>query len=265
MTISKTTPSAPANPSPEQLAAYRRDGYILVEDLLSTAEVAALSERLREYTHGERPRGGLAVQIEPRVQRGELKVDHPGDGIRKIDYLVQNDDLFRKLGTHENIISIIEQILGPDIKMFRNSLLLKPPEVGSQKGWHQDSPYWPIEPMELCSCWLPLDDAMPENGCMVVIPGWHTKGPMPHVHVTDDYVIAGEHLDGAQPVAVPMRAGSGLFFHSLLPHYTAPNRSHKWRRAIALSYMSAKSRYTGPGESPLYFPIRGQSYPGCVR
>jgi ectoine hydroxylase-related dioxygenase (phytanoyl-CoA dioxygenase family) len=63
------------------------------------------------------------------------------------------------LGLHDNIVGIIEQLLGPDLKMFRNALLLKPPRVGSQKGMHQDSPYWPIQPMELCSCWFALDDA----------------------------------------------------------------------------------------------------------
>ncbi len=249
----------------EQLDAYGRDGYLLVEDLVSAEELTALRERLRDYTHGGRPTDRLTIQIEPRVARGELHVDHPGDGIRKIDGLVQGDDLFRKLGLHPNIVGIIAQILGPDLKLFRNSLLLKPPEVGSPKGWHQDSPYWPIAPMELCSCWFPLDDATPENGCMVVLPGWQTRGPLPHVHVTDDYVIAPECVDAAQTVMVPMRAGSGLFFHSLLPHYTAPNRSQTWRRAIALSYMSSRSRYTGDGDGPEYFPVQGETYPGCVR
>lgn len=249
----------------EQLNTYHRDGYIVVEDLVTPEEVAALRQRVGEYTHGGRAWGNLRVQVEPRVQRGELQVEHPGDGIRKIDGLVQEDDLFRQLGLHENIVSIIEQILGPDIKMFRNSLLLKPPKVGSQKGWHQDSPYWPIEPMDLCSCWFPLDDATLENGCMWAIPGGHTQGPLPHVHVTDDYVIDESAYDDALGVAIPLRAGSGLFFHSLLPHYTAPNRSDKWRRAMVLSYMSARSRYTGPGESPEYFHVKGSTYPGCVR
>ncbi|HLV79714.1 MAG TPA: phytanoyl-CoA dioxygenase family protein, partial [Chthonomonadaceae bacterium] len=143
------------------------------------------------------------------------------------------------------------------------SLMLKPPEVGSQKGWHQDSPYWPIEPMALCSCWLPLDDATLENGCMWVLPGHHDR-PLPHVSVTDDYVIAEDGLDTSEGIAVPMRAGSGLFFHSLLPHFTAPNRTRSWRRAMVLSYMSARSHYTGPGDGPTYFPICGQSFPGCV-
>src|SRR5206468_3175344 len=163
---------------------------------------------------------------------------------RKLDRLVQEDDLFRGLGLHPNIVGIVEQILGPDLKMFRNSLLLKPPEVGSAKGMHQDSPYWPIEPMSLCSCWFALDDATPENGCMAVLPGWHRKGPLPHVHVTDDYVIDPAQYDPAAMALAPVRAGGGLFFHSLLPHYTAPNRSSTWRRAIALSYMSSRSRYT---------------------
>jgi ectoine hydroxylase-related dioxygenase (phytanoyl-CoA dioxygenase family) len=251
--------------SAEQRAAYERDGYLVVEDLVSPQEVAALRQRVQDYTHGGRPADALVIQVEPRVQRGELRVEHPGDGVRKIDGLVQGDDLFHKLGTHPNIVGVIEQIVGPDIKLFRNSLLLKPPEVGSQKGWHQDSPYWPIEPMELCSCWFPLDDATPENGCMVVLPGWHRRGPLPHVSVTDDYVVEPSCIDSAQAVMAPMRAGSGLLFHSLLPHYTAPNRTQHWRRAIALSYMSARSRYTGSGESLEYFPIQGKSYPGCVR
>jgi len=251
--------------SPEQLEAYHRDGYVVVEDLVSPEELEALRNRLREYTHGGRPPGSIRVQIEPRIQRGELQVEHPGDGIRKLEGLVEGDDLFQRLGLHENIVSIIEQIVGPDIKMFRNALLMKPPEVGSAKGMHQDSPYWPIEPMDLCSCWFPLDEATPENGCMAVIPGWHRKGPLPHIHVTDDYVIDPKFYDPDLMMLVPMRAGSGLFFHSLLPHYTAPNRSQRWRRAIALSYMSAKSRYTGEGESPVYFHVKGETYPGCVR
>lgn len=247
-----------------QLDAYHRDGFIVVEDLISQDELQGLKDRLHEYTHGGRPSDQLKIQIEPRVQRGELSVAHPGDSIRKIDGLVQGDDRFQQLGLHANIVSILDQILGPDIKMFRNSLLCKPPEVGSQKGMHQDSPYWPIEPMDLCSCWFTLDDATMENGCMAALPGWHRKGPLPHIHVTDDYVIDPACYNAAEMVFQPMRAGGGLFFHSLLPHYTAPNRSRTWRRAIALSYMSAKSRYTGPGERPEYFPVTGQSYPGCV-
>ena len=115
--------------SQDQLDQYHRDGFLVVEDLLPREDVEALSARLREYTHGERHSDGLKIQTEPRVSRGELQVSHPGDGIRKIDGLVEADDLFQALGKHPSIVGAVEQILGPDIKMFRNSLLLKPPQV----------------------------------------------------------------------------------------------------------------------------------------
>jgi phytanoyl-CoA hydroxylase len=250
--------------TPEQVTNYRRDGYLVVEDLITPEETHALRERVREYTHGGRPTEGLYVQIEPRIERGEITVERPGDGIRKIDRLVHQDDLFQNLGLRSRVVDVITDILGPDIKLFRNSMMLKPPSVGSPKGWHQDSPYWAIEPMDLCSCWLPLDDATPENGCMMVLPGGHKLGPLPHVSVTDDYVIAEESLEASGATLCPMKAGSGLFFHSLIPHYTAPNRSVHWRRAMVLSYMSAQSRYTGDGEQPEFLSVRGRSFPGCV-
>ncbi|MBK36973.1 MAG: phytanoyl-CoA dioxygenase [Gemmatimonadetes bacterium] len=251
--------------TPEELEAYGRDGFAIVENLLTPAEVTALQDRVREYTHGDRSTEKLWIQTEPRVTRGEMKVDHPGDGIRKIGGLVEGDDLYNDLGKHPNIVGVIQQILGSDIKMFRNAMLLKPPEVGSQKGMHQDSPYWSIAPMDLCSCWYAVDTAMEENGCMGVLPGGHKRGPLPHVRVTDDFVVDENAYSFDEMILAPIPAGGGLFFHSLLPHYTAPNQSDRWRRAIALSYMSARSTYTGGGEGPEYYPISGKSFEGCVR
>ena len=83
--------------TPEQLESYHRDGFIIVEDLVSPEFLEALRNRMREYTHEGRSTDGLFVQVEPRVERGELQVDHPGDGIRKIEKLVEHDDLFQKL------------------------------------------------------------------------------------------------------------------------------------------------------------------------
>ena len=138
-----------------ELDHYHRTGFLLVRDLVSPTEVCALGERLREYTHSGRATGALRIQVEPRVTRGEMSVEHPGDGIRKIDGLVENDDLFERLGKHPNLLGVLTSILGPDIKMFRNALLLKPPEVGSAKGMHQDSPIGPLNPWSCAPAGFP--------------------------------------------------------------------------------------------------------------
>ena len=259
----KTSPATAL--SAEDLTAYRRDGFIVVQNLIPESAVDALRKRIRDYTHGDRTDDGISYQVEPRVERGEISVDQPGDGIRKIGGLVSSDDLYGALGLGRPILDIIEQILGPDLKMFRNAMLVKPPDVGSQKGMHQDSPYWPIEPMDLCSCWFAVDDATEKNGCIGVLPGWHNRGPLPHEAVTDDFVMPEDSYDVSDMVMAPVRAGGAVFFHSLLPHYTAPNRSSAWRRAIVLSYMSARSRYTRDGEEPKHIAVQGETYPGCVR
>lgn len=99
---------------------------------------------------------------------------------------------------------------------------------------------------------------------MTAIPGSHKGGPLPHVHVTDDYIIPEEHYDLDDVVAIPMAPGSGLFFHSLLLHGTAENRSAQPRRAITMSYMAAEYRYNGKPPQPDYLRISGADAPGGV-
>ena len=75
----------------EELAAYRRDGFVVVENLLSAEEVASLQTRLREYSHGGRSREKLRVWIEPRVERGEMSGKDPQVKAAKGEYLDDPD------------------------------------------------------------------------------------------------------------------------------------------------------------------------------
>ena len=247
-----------------QRRAAEDDGYFVVEGLLSSEECQAYLQRLDDYAHERRPLPAAAkIQWEPRVARGELAAA-PGDDVRKIDAVHLGDDLFRSLALKPEIVRIMQELMSPNLKMFRSAVLMKPAGVGSAKGMHQDSPYWPIEPMALWSCWIAFDPTTEENGCMTAIPGSHRRGSLPHVRVTDDYVIPDEHYDPRDVVAVPMKPGSGLFFHSLALHGTAENRSPMPRRAITLSYMATEYRYTGKSPQPEYLRISGVEVPGGV-
>lgn len=248
----------------EQRRQAEADGFFVVEDLISPDQCRAYIERLTEYAHGTRPLGaGLAIQREPRVARGELAAT-PGDDVRKISGVAKGDELFRQLAHHSSIVAMMQELMSPNLKLFRADVLMKPAGVGSAKGMHQDSPYWPIEPMALWSCWMPFDPSLLENGCMTAIPGSHQRGALPHAHVTDDYVIPEEHYEPTAVLPIEMAPGSGLFFHSLLLHGTAENRSAKPRRAITMSYMATEFHYTGKPPQPEYLRISGHDVPGGV-
>jgi phytanoyl-CoA hydroxylase len=146
-------------------------------------------------------------------------------------------------------------------------MLLKPPFHGSAKPYHQDSVYWPIEPMELVTCWMALDDATVENGCMRFLPGSHKKGPLVHHHLEGPHIVPEgweEMSKRADEAAVELSAGSCCFHHSLVLHETSPNRTAHPRRAMTTAYMRATSRYVGNPPQPDFLPVVGRSYPGCV-
>jgi ectoine hydroxylase-related dioxygenase (phytanoyl-CoA dioxygenase family) len=251
----------------EEQAFYAENGYLLVKGLVSEEGIAVLVERLEAYMYERLAMPeGIRIQVEPRVERGEVPwPERRGDAYRKMDRLVIYDEVFRALATKPEVVERMQILIGSEnLKLFRDAVLMKPAQVGSAKGMHQDSPYWPIEPMELSSCWMPFEPATAENGCMTVIPGSHKRGPVPHERVPDDYIINEQHYNTNDVIAVPMDGGDGLFFHSLLLHGTAPNLSAQSRRAITMSYMATEFHYTGEPPQPEYLRISGQDVPGGV-
>jgi phytanoyl-CoA hydroxylase len=250
--------------TPQQLEQYRRDGYLVYEGLFRPEEVAALLERLEELVLEQIPRpAGVRMQIEPAVGRGEASASSPLEALRKVEGLVEHDERFGALARDPRILDVMEALIGPDIKLFRDALMMKPPRHGSAKPYHQDSAYWSIDPPDLVSVWMALDDATLENGCMRVIPGSHEWGILEHQHLAD-FQVDEAKLDTSNEVSVPLKAGGCLFFHSKLLHATAPNDSPYPRRSMIVSAMSARSRYTGKGEAPHFTLLRGREHAGAV-
>jgi ectoine hydroxylase-related dioxygenase (phytanoyl-CoA dioxygenase family) len=143
--------------------------------------------------------------------------------------------------------------------VWHDQVQTKPARNGGPSYWHQDHPYWPvIQPADLVSAWVALEDATVENGCMSMVPGSHTWGPYHGGTIgTDETTYGPAPEDKAfvpegtsiEPVPVPVRAGSVVFHHCLTWHGAPPNRSERPRPAIAVHYMPGWTRYEprGPG------------------
>ena len=225
--------------SADELAAYNQDGYLVNDELLSPAECDALLERAAAHiTH---PRQGIAIQVEPALESKTRQ--SVVQAVRKIEGLVQHDSLFRELAVHPLIFPRIQAIVGNKVRMFRDALMMKPAHHGSAKPYHQDSAYWNIRPMDLCSIWVALEDATVANGCMRVLPGTQHQ-LLEHKHL-EDFMVTDDQLDLSSEVIVPLKKGGVLFFHSLVLHATSPNTSDTSRRAMVVSYMGAECIWTG--------------------
>lgn len=244
---------------------FDAQGFLPRENLLTALEVRALHQRLEDIGNEVVEFPAQYVQIEPMVKSGELLEDPVRfNNVRKIWQLTKYDVLFREYARHPKILDVVQSLLGPNLKIYVDQTLCKPPRVGSAKPPHQDSAYWTtIDPPDLVICWMALDDATEDNGCMRFIPGSHKLGIIEHKRL-EDFRVEDEKVDYQSEVSVPLKAGGCSFHHSLALHRTDANHSDRRRIGLTVAYMSAESKYIGDGEQPDYELVTGRSFPGCV-
>jgi ectoine hydroxylase-related dioxygenase (phytanoyl-CoA dioxygenase family) len=136
---------------------------------------------------------------------------------------------------------IVLPLLGPDARLYWEQSVAKPPEARTELPWHQDNGYTPLDPEQYLTCWLALDDADVDNGCIWVIPRSHLHGTQPHVDGGSGPFRVG-HRGDEEGIAVPVQRGDVLCFSSLIMHRSGPNTSGRNRRSWIIQYCQADSR-----------------------
>lgn len=111
---------------------------------------------------------------------------------------------------------------------------LKPSEVGSRVPFHQDQALWAKDLPGAFSCWTALDRADEDNGCLVLSPGSHQQGVLPHEEPPGGGhpEVRGDVLATLPRRAFPLDPGAAVAWDRLVVHGSAENRSARPRRAV---------------------------------
>ncbi len=239
---------------------FETEGYLVVENLLSAAEVAACQaeiHRLHQLAADEEGAARGHFQREPFAKAATQGEKLPV--LRKAENTRQYSEVFRALAQHPKLVEVVQNLIGDDLLLFRSTLMFKPAFHGSSHGLHQDSAYWPMEPPNLVTVSIALNDATPENGCFKVIPKSHLWGVQEWGGIAREQGAAlTDRADvAAQQMDVPLSAGSTLFFHSLMVHGSGPNASPNPRNTALYAYFSPQVRYVPKGGKPAEktFPV----------
>ncbi len=268
----------------EQVTRFERNGFINGGPLLDVAQTAEmLAELMRIIEIG--PKGFAEGQRQPVLFRDLTGSTEAVDGRKKapvwqIVNIWEASPLFEQLIYHPGIVGAISQLTGMgDLQVWHDQVQYKPANAGGATTWHQDAPLWPsIEPMTPVSAWIPFADALPENGCMWMVPGSHKWGNQQaylntrtDLKLLEEFDRIGEgfempEIDGGsgvkgagcdcggdncgemtevKPVLCPVRAGEVHFHHSLTWHGSPENHSPNPRPGLAIHYMTSDARYTG--------------------
>jgi ectoine hydroxylase-related dioxygenase (phytanoyl-CoA dioxygenase family) len=228
----------------EQVAEYRREGFITLPGIFTEAELAPVDRYLQEnqdvaWTH---------------------KNDDP---LREAHYHYR--PIF-DICTSPRLLDLVEPLLGGDLVLLYSHIMSKKPG-GRRVAWHQDGPYWHrVEPKVAVTAWIALDDATPENGCMRVVPGSHQGRRDLGQRLTDTpdliqdrpYELPPEAIDEARAVDIVMRRGDLSLHDSYLVHGSEPNRSLGRRAALTVRYVPASTRIKDQPDRR-QFLVRGQA------
>ena len=219
--------------SDAQIAAYDRDGFLIVRKVFDSDEIAA-----------------LAAEAETLAQRKEL-IDMQNIRCRWSDHATTGECTFdcfdpvidigpvsRFFAYDERILSPLRQLYRDEAHLFKDKLIFKPPGV---KGYqlHQDYIGWPEFPESFVTVIVAIDPTEAANGATEVFPGYHRQG---YLSPKDGeyHQLPPDAIDERTGVILDLQPGDFAVFSGFTPHRSAPNGSDRWRRQLYLSYNAGR-------------------------
>ena len=162
------------------------------------------------------------------------------------------------------------QLLGSSFKLFHDQLFCKPAQHGGVVSWHQDFSYWTFtKPMNHLTCWIGLDDANHDNGCLYYVPGSHKWGLLPitglagEMEAVDKVLTKTQREDFKKKKANALPKGYASFHHPQTMHGSYANISDRSRRAVVLNIMGSQTMSNTDGYERLeelkHFPPMGKT------
>jgi ectoine hydroxylase-related dioxygenase (phytanoyl-CoA dioxygenase family) len=206
--------------------AFRRNGYCIVEDVLSARERAALA-------------AACDVLLQEKPEDGGGKFHDIGRGEAR-RFLRQRHADFPDVATFvlgETMRGLATALLGTAPYLFNEQFVVKAARTGASFAWHQDGAYVGFAHKPYITAWIALDDATEANGCVHVLPHDLDAAGTIVPHRWDEAGKERVGYDGPdRGVPAAMRAGSLVVFSSTTLHRSGANTTARPRRAYLCQY-----------------------------
>lgn len=239
-----TSPTAPDSSArgsltAEQLAAWDRDGYVVVRGLFGAEEVDVVRRRFDDLAAGDAVPG----HWEPRPGGTDVLSRYP-----RVFHPHELDPGNRDVLLDPRVHAVLRALVGEDVVACQSMFYFKPPGARGQ-AFHQDNYYLLVRPSTCIAAWLAVDRSWPDNGGLQVCPGTHRldlacpeRADLAQSFV-DDHVAPPP---GHEPVGLDLAPGDVLFFTGSVIHGSGPNATaDHWRRSFISHYMPAGATHVG--------------------
>jgi phytanoyl-CoA hydroxylase len=275
--------------TPEQLARYDRDGFLVLEDFVDEQACDRLRERAADLVRDFDPQGLVSIfSTREQTRTSDDYFLESGDKIRfffeedafnpdgklrqskersinKIGHALHDlDPVFDSFSRMAEVEQLVTDLGIVDPLLLQSMYIFKQPRIGGEVTCHHDATFLYTEPLRLVGLWFALEDATTENGCLWAIPGGHKLGLKSRFVRAEGGGTRFEVIDSTpwpedklQPLEV--KKGTVIVLHGLLPHLSRENRSPRSRHAYTLHVIDASARYPESNwlQRSAEMPLRG--------
>ena len=239
--------------TPDQLAQFHEEGYVVVDDVLDAGALDTLCATLDE--------------LEARDTDHE-SIERGGGHIVTIHGLPLQQGPLSRVLQYQPVVELLERLSDAPVQITGGVLLDKHPDHNWDIGWHPDNgiyvhaipegapedirgglPVYSTLEMELArnvSCRLALDPAGLDSGGLWVLPKSHLEN---HGAAGD----AKERFAAEKGVLAAQAPGSALCFRPLLLHRTEKMTAPGRRRILHLQY--GPNDLQLPGTETYHWPL----------
>lgn len=256
-----------------QLAAYERDGFLVIENLATREECEQLKQRAEQMVTAFDPQGVISIfTTKEQTRASDNYFLESGDKIRfffeedafapdgslrqskecsinKIGHALHDlEPAFERFSRKPELAAVAADLGFEQPLLLQSMYIFKQPNIGGEVTCHQDATFLYTEPMTVTGFWFALEDATLENGCLWAIPGGHKLGLKKRFSRADGGGTKFEVLDDSpwpDDLLVPLevKAGTLVILHGLLPHMSYANRSPKSRHAYTVHVVDGAADY----------------------
>ena len=227
--------------TPKQLADFDEQGYLFFPDCFAEAEIALLRLEADNILKLERKEVWREKNGAPRTAFAAHKFNK----------------VFEVMSRHPRLVEPLMQLFGESVYVHQFKLNAKAAFEGDVWQWHQDYGTWARddgmpEPRAM-NIAVFLDEVMPINGALMLIPKSHSQGVLAagHDKLTTSYPLwtldkeTVTQLAAEGGIVAPTgKPGSVLMFHGNLVHASPPNITPYPRKIVYLTLCAVSNHIT---------------------
>jgi hypothetical protein len=228
----------------EEIAHYRKNGWVLLEQFFPQRTVDGLLDRAQKQ-----------MGVDPlTVSRAtpDDRIANEYNWYARWDGCSHHNDWIRQVSHSRALATAASRLMGDQVRFYFDHFFVKLPtsREGGETPWHQDLPHHPLDRQGALTIWTPLVDCAPEMGTMRFLNGSHRAGLLGrYLNRTDGICLVDEHpwvLDEFEmSPPLRLRAGDATVHNLAIVHYAPENTTAEPRWVYSTQWLPLRARYTG--------------------